>query len=74
MPLSATIRVSGNPLLLETDPAHGNYNKLLVPGDYTLMAEANGYEPKVLTVTVPPSQLPYQSVELNFALNPVTSA
>lgn len=52
LPLAATIWVQGNSQEVFTDPDVGDYHRLLLPGDYTLTFEAEGYEEAVMDVTV----------------------
>ncbi len=42
-PLAATITIVGNEKQVVTDPAHGDYYKLLDSGTYDVVFEANGY-------------------------------
>ncbi len=44
-PLFATVTVEGNTQPVFTDPEVGDYHRLLLPGTYTLRAEAPGYIP-----------------------------
>jgi hypothetical protein len=48
-PLEARIRVTpeGEPVF--TDPDLGDYHRVLLPGTYSVTAEANGYEPQTAT-------------------------
>ncbi len=48
-PVSATVRVVGRNHPIYTDPAVGNYHRMLRPGTYDLVFEADGYDP--ITVT-----------------------
>ncbi len=52
-PLNATITVQGNPKIMHTDPALGDYHRLLLPGTYTITASAAGYIPQSAVITVP---------------------
>lgn len=42
-PLAATITITGNAMPVHTNPAHGDYYKLLDTGTYQVTAEAIGY-------------------------------
>lgn len=42
-PLAATVRVAGNPIASFTDPAVGDYHRLVLPGRYDLEIGATGY-------------------------------
>lgn len=64
-PLSATITVQGNAKVMHTDPAVGDFHRLLLPGTYTVTASAPGYLPQTVDITVPVSG----SVEYNFVLD-----
>ncbi len=48
-PLSATVTVAGNARSVQTDPAHGDYYKLLDTGTYDLTFAADGYETELVT-------------------------
>lgn len=48
------------------DPVIGDYHKYLLEGNYSVRAEANGYQPVVLNVTVDSAA----STEVNFILEP----
>jgi len=43
LPLDATVTVSGKPIDVHTDPAHGDYYKLLHSGTFDLTYAAEGY-------------------------------
>ncbi|MBN2171338.1 MAG: immune inhibitor A [Candidatus Krumholzibacteriota bacterium] len=49
LPLNATVTVTGNAKSVHTDPANGDYYKLLDDGTYTLTFEAYGYDPLEVT-------------------------
>eukprot|EP00002_Diphylleia_rotans_P037092 TRINITY_DN8254_c0_g1_i1.p1 TRINITY_DN8254_c0_g1~~TRINITY_DN8254_c0_g1_i1.p1 ORF type:complete len:470 (-),score=84.12 TRINITY_DN8254_c0_g1_i1:190-1599(-) len=51
-PLSATIRVGGRSQRVFTDPEHGDYYRLLMPGDYTVEASATGFRAESKAVRV----------------------
>ncbi len=58
-------------LPIYTDSILGDFHKFLVPGVYSIKAEANGYEPQVMqNVNVFEGSL----TEINFLLNPLDSA
>ncbi len=43
LPLDATVTVTGNAVPVHTDPAHGDYYKLLATGTFDITYEATGY-------------------------------
>ncbi len=49
LPLDATITVVGNNKSVRTDPAHGDYYKLLATGTYDLTYSAPGYVTRTIT-------------------------
>ncbi len=49
LPLAATVTVNGISTEVHTDPAAGDYYKLLPTGTYTITYEATGYVPQTLT-------------------------
>lgn len=49
LPLDAEITVTGNSEHVFTDPAHGDYYKLLDTGTYDLVFEADGYDARMIT-------------------------
>jgi len=49
LPLDATVTVSGNAESVHTDPAHGDYYKLLASGVFDLTFSADGYLPQTVT-------------------------
>lgn len=51
-PIEATVWVEEVYWPCYTDPAVGDYHRLLFPGTYTVHFRANGYEEKVKTVTI----------------------
>lgn len=51
-PLDAEIHVTGINHFIKTDPAHGDYYRLLTPGTYNIIAAAFGYETQSATVVV----------------------
>jgi hypothetical protein len=48
-PLEATVTVAGNVKAVTTDPAHGDYYKLLPTGSFNLTFEADGYVTKTMS-------------------------
>jgi len=70
--LSAKITVAGRSSFVISDPAFGNYYRLLRPGTYDLTASLSGYISKTQSITINSPQLPYQSVVLDFTLDPQT--
>jgi carboxypeptidase D len=67
-PLDATVHVEGNPYPVYTDPALGDYHRVLLPGAYTLEVSAVGYATKILDdVVVPPGV----AVRYDAALEPL---
>lgn len=54
-PLDAAITVVGHDnavSVIGTDPTHGDFYRYLNPGNYTLSVATNGYDPKLVEVTV----------------------
>ena len=49
LPLDAVVTVVGNTIPVVTDPAHGDYYKLLATGTYDLVFEADGYVAQTVT-------------------------
>ncbi len=49
LPLDAVVTVAGNSIDVATDPAHGDYYKLLATGTYDLVFEADGYVAQTVT-------------------------
>ncbi|GMW01717.1 MAG: hypothetical protein AMXMBFR84_28540 [Candidatus Hydrogenedentota bacterium] len=47
-PLYAKITINGNPQPVFTDPDVGDYQRLLLPGTYSLTVESNGFTPKTI--------------------------
>ncbi len=45
LPVAATVSVAGRDLVVNTDPAVGNYHRMLLPGTYDLTFETAGYDP-----------------------------
>ncbi|MFA5509450.1 MAG: DUF2817 domain-containing protein [Candidatus Cloacimonetes bacterium] len=65
MPLGdATIHVVGNDKVMNAGSVWGDYHRLLLPGSYTIRAEADGYIAHSRQVTVPASG----RVDLDFVL------
>ena len=55
LPISASIRVSGNSRETRNDPVVGDYHRVLLPGIHTITASAEGYLPQSLEALVPDS-------------------
>lgn len=49
LPVAATVTVTGNSKAVVTDPAHGDYYKLLASGTYELTYSAPGYYPQTIS-------------------------
>ena len=49
LPLDALVSIVGNTIPVATDPAHGDYYKLLATGAYDLVFEADGYVEQTVT-------------------------
>lgn len=56
VPLAATITVQGNTRTIKTNPAHGDYYRLLTPGTYTLSVSTPGYISASTEITIPVGQ------------------
>ena len=52
LPLSATVNATEIGKVVYTDADVGDYHRMLLPGDYTLIADAAGYESQSTSVTV----------------------
>ena len=63
-PLNASITIQGNSKTVRTDPEVGDYHRMLLPGTYTVTAQAAGYIPQTVQITVPTGG----SCEYNFTL------
>ena len=59
-PLDATVSVEGMPApnFARTDPAVGDFHRVILPGDYTLTASAEGYLSQSAPLTVHTARLP----------------
>jgi len=68
-PLAATITVEGNTRTIKTNPAHGDYYRLLTSGSYTLTASAPGYQTSSVDVTIPDSQTKQFVVDFTLQAN-----
>jgi len=66
-PLAATITVQGNTRTMKTNPAHGDYYRLLTPGTYVVTASAPGYQSSSNTVSIPQNQS--QQMVVDFTLH-----
>ncbi len=53
LPLNATIIVEGNSHTINNDPEHGDYYRLLKPGQYNITFQSFGYLSQNLLVTIP---------------------
>jgi carboxypeptidase D len=62
-PLAATITVAGNTRTMKSNPAHGDYYRLLTPGTYTVTASAEGFTPVSHSVTIPDDQAQQQVLD-----------
>jgi len=67
-PIAATITVEGNSKLEHTDLPTGDYHRLLLPGTYQITASADGYIPKTMNITVPPTGFYLQNFTLQSAM------
>ena len=65
-PLAATVNTLPARIPVATDPAVGDYTRLLLPGSYTMTASARCYEPQTAAVVVIADTPTVQ----NFALQP----
>jgi len=66
-PLAATISVKGNSRTVVTNPAHGDFYRLLMPGQYNITASAPGYISSSVFVTIPEGQTVQQLVDFALA-------
>ena len=64
--LEATISVAGNARAVHTDPALGDYHRLLLGGTYSVTASAPGYISQTLPASIPANG----GATLNFTLEP----
>ena len=53
VPLAATIEVGSEGKVIHTDPAQGDFQRVLMPGTYTVTAKAEGHLPQSVELTVP---------------------
>jgi carboxypeptidase D len=67
LPLDAVITVEGIDHIVRTDPAHGDYYRLLTAGSYRVKASATGYQSADVSVVIPEHQT--AQVVHNFALH-----
>jgi len=65
-PLNATILVNGHKV--HTDYQHGDYYRLLVPGQHEIIASSEGYKSTTKVIVVPINQELYDTVKVNFEL------
>jgi len=65
-PLDATITVDSINHPVKTDPANGDYYRLLAPGTYTITASAAGYRSEATTIVIPTGQT--EQIVYNFNL------
>jgi hypothetical protein len=71
-PLEATVQIDEIPLTAEevprtSEPLHGRYQRVLVPGQYHLRVRAPGYQQQVIPVTVGSS-----AVDVEVQLSPAS--
>lgn len=66
-PLAATITVQGNSRTVVTNPAHGDYYRLLMAGTYTITASAPGYASSSASVTIPEGQTAQEVLDFTLA-------
>ena len=66
MPQSAQVYVNGSEIILQ----NGSFNISLAPGKYTIIANASGYSPYELNITVHFGSVSYNNIKLNRILNP----
>ncbi|MFH1100443.1 MAG: M14 family zinc carboxypeptidase [Methanobacteriota archaeon] len=66
LPLKATVWTEPNFWPCFTDPLVGDYHRLLVPGDYSVHFQANGYQEQIHNIHIADST----PVVLNVALSP----
>ena len=68
-PVHGAVRVEGYPHLVCSDPAVGDYHRLLLPGSYTLWFNAPGYVPQRIPNVLVQSG---NATRLDIALQPVS--
>lgn len=55
VPASATIKIEGNSRDTRNDPLVGDYHRMLLPGEYTITASAEGHLSRSEYIVVPPT-------------------
>ncbi|MBN2447343.1 MAG: ankyrin repeat domain-containing protein [Phycisphaerae bacterium] len=63
-PIAADVTVVGRYPSVPTDPATGNYHRMLIAGTYDLHFEADGYDPVTVPVTVATTGAPATRVDV----------
>lgn len=69
-PLSAWVRIEGIDHAIYTDPDKGDYCRMLVPGDYRLIARAEGYQPYTGAITITEGVPTFLNIELETGEDP----
>eukprot|EP01119_Soliformovum_irregulare_P024186 TRINITY_DN8609_c0_g1_i2.p2 TRINITY_DN8609_c0_g1~~TRINITY_DN8609_c0_g1_i2.p2 ORF type:complete len:221 (-),score=47.41 TRINITY_DN8609_c0_g1_i2:37-699(-) len=72
-PLAAKISIGENHMSVKTDPAHGDWYRILTPGRYSVTASADGYQSHTYSVTIPEDQQAFQAPYLTFTLAPTVA-
>lgn len=71
-PVAATLRIRGRDVAFYTDPAIGDYHRVLPAGSFTVDVTAPGYEPTSFPVTITAARAPAQRVDVH--LQPIPTA
>jgi len=64
IPLASEVEIPGNTQVEHSDSTTGEYHRLLLSGNYSLIFSAVGYYPETLSVDIPTDSFIYQDVHL----------